>query len=136
MTRMLLYDGSCGLCARSVQFILNRERRDRSLLFAPLQGTTAATLLHRHPELAGADSVVWIEENDGESRIRLRSEAALAAAAYLGGPWKALARLLRLVPRFVRDAGYDMVARTRYRRFGRDSSCLLPTAAQRRRFLD
>ena len=136
MTRTLLYDGTCGLCARSVQFILQRERGDHSLRFAPLQGETAAVLLEAHPELRQVDSVIWVESTDGEApRVRVRSDAALAAVAYVGGFWRVLAGIARVVPRFLRDVVYDVIARTRYRVFGHDTACLLPTPQQRTRFL-
>jgi predicted DCC family thiol-disulfide oxidoreductase YuxK len=137
---ILLYDGECGLCARSVQFVLAHESPDRStrrcaLRFAPLQGTLAARVRADHPMVATIDSVVWIEiDADGHEQVAVRSAAALSALAYLGGGWRLLARAGRLVPRPVRDAVYDIVAR--HRQALMTPSCLLPTPEQRRRFLD
>ena len=136
MTRTLLYDGTCGLCARSVQFILKRERADRSIRFAPLQGETAAAIMRAHPELKSIDSVILVEEEPGSpARISVRSDAVIRILSYLGGVWSPLANVARIVPRFLRDASYDFVARTRYQVFGRDTACLLPTPEQRKRFL-
>jgi len=130
---VLLYDGTCGFCAASVQFVLRHERRRRTLRFATLEGTLGERARRAHPELEGVDSVIWLE---GE-RVLVRSEAALAVAAYLGGAWGALAALGRLVPRRLRDAAYDLVARNRYRIAGRVvDACLVPTPEQRRRFVD
>ena len=129
---MLLYDGTCGFCAASVQFVLRHERRRRTLRFATLEGGLADRARRTHPELAGVDSVIWLE---GE-RVLVRSEAALAVADYLGGPWKALAALGRLVSRRLRDAAYDVIARNRYRIAGRVESCPVPSPDQRGRFVE
>ncbi len=135
-TPVLLYDGECGFCAGSVQFMLAHEaptQRD-SLRFAPLQGIFGDQVRARHPAIAAVDSVVWFEPSaDGASRVRLRSDAALAAMWYLGGPWRVLAALGRLVPRVARDAVYDVIARRRLSLAA--PACLLPTSEQRQRFL-
>jgi len=128
---ILLYDGACGLCAGSVQFVLGRER-SHDLRFAPLAGATGMTLKAVHPELAGVDSMIWYEPATG--RVRIRSDAALAAARYLGGGWTVLATVAALVPRALRDRVYDMIARHRHRLAG--PVCVVPTAEQRGRFLD
>jgi predicted DCC family thiol-disulfide oxidoreductase YuxK len=135
---ILLYDGTCGFCARSVQFVLQREREPRTLRFAALEGALGSRVRGEHPSIAGVDSVVWYEPGaDGRAaRLLMRSDAALAVLASLGGVWRALASVGRLVPRTVRDAIYDFIARNRYRIAGRDTSCLLPTPEQRARFLD
>lgn len=131
---LLLYDGLCALCNGTVRFILARERR-RDLRFAPLQGAHAREVLDRHPAAAGADSVVWVEWMGGQERVLTRSDAALRIAAYLGGPWRMLLGF-RVVPRFLRDAVYDLIARYRYRVFGRYPECPVPEASVRARFLD
>ena len=124
----LLYDGTCGFCAGSVQFVLARDRR-RTLHFGPLQGESGRALLARHPGLANVDSVVWI----GADGPLVRGDAALAVLRYVGGGWAVLAALGRLVPRGLRDALYDAVARRRFELVAR--ACLLPTPEQRARFL-
>ncbi len=133
---VLLYDGDCGFCAGSVQFVLARESATARLRlrFAPLQGEFAATVLAHHPELVGVDSVVWFEpQQSGASHVRVRSDAALSAAAHLGGVWQVLAAVGRLVPRVLRDWVYDMIAKRR--RSIAAPACLLPSADQRARFL-
>ncbi len=131
---VLLYDGACGLCASSVQFILARER-GHALRFAPLQGTLAAAIRIRHPEIDGVDSMVWVERaGEPGERVHVRSAAVLQAARYLGGVWR-LATAGWLVPRTVRDAGYDFVARHRHRLFGGEQ-CYLPPPGVRARFLE
>ncbi len=132
---ILLYDGECGFCAGSVQFVLAREAPDRATLrLAPLQGALAARIRADHSVAATIDSVIWVETTpDGREQVSVRSAAALSALAYLGGSWRVLARAGRLVPRPLRDAVYDLVAR--YRLSLAAPACLLPTPEQRRRFL-
>ncbi len=130
---LLLYDGTCGLCARSVQFVLRHERT-RTLRFAALDGVTARAVLARHPALMAVDSVVWVEPARGNApeRVRARSAAVLRMLRHLGGFWHLL-RVAWLVPRPLRDAAYDLVARHRHRVPG---ACVLPAPADRARFLD
>jgi predicted DCC family thiol-disulfide oxidoreductase YuxK len=127
---VLLYDGTCGFCASSVQWILRHDRRG-TLCFAPLQGETARPILAGHPELAEVDSIIWV---DGDT-VRVRSAAALAVARYLGGGWAVVARLAALIPRPLRDWGYDLIARHRHKLTANGPECLVPTPEERRRFL-
>lgn len=134
---VLLYDGLCGFCDRTVQFVLARDM-DGSMRFATLQGQFAAAVLHERPEIAGLDSLVLVERegDDHAPTVRVRSDAAIAIGVYLGGVWGLAARVGRVVPRFVRDAAYDLFARHRYRLFGRHETCPLPSPAVRHRFID
>src|ERR1700690_2928126 len=81
---VVLYDGTCGLCHRSVRWLLRHER-DHALQFAPLQGATAAALRVRHPEIPQLVSTVVLVEDD---RVYLRSKAFLYAAKHLRAPWR------------------------------------------------
>jgi predicted DCC family thiol-disulfide oxidoreductase YuxK len=72
---------------------------------------------------------------DGREHVRVRSDAALAIAAYLAGPWRPLAAVARVVPRPLRDRTYDLIARHRHRILRDRSVCLVPTDQQRARFL-
>jgi len=133
---VLLYDGECGVCAGSVQCLLRFEPAKQAALlhFAPLQGTFAADVRAAFPQVAAADSVVWYERlPDGTALVRLRSDAALRAMQHLGGWWRAAATILRWVPRPLRDAVYDAIAARRLSLAA--PRCLLPTPAQRQRFL-
>ncbi|MPZ21786.1 MAG: DUF393 domain-containing protein [Luteitalea sp.] len=128
---IVLYDGVCGLCHRSVRFLLRHDPRGR-LRFAALQSSLGRALLTRHhlaPDVL--DTLVLIERE----RASTRSDAVLGAARYLARPWRYLA-LLRVLPRAIRDRLYDRVARSRYRWFGRLDACPLPSPAHRARFLD
>ena len=135
---VLLFDGTCGLCAKSVQFVLARERRRRSLRFAALQSTFGQEVQKRHPELANVDSVIWLEPaSDGRPEsVHVRSDAALRTLRYVGGVWSVLGVAGRLVPALVRDRVYDLVAKHRHSLVRADPSCLLPTPEQRARFID
>jgi predicted DCC family thiol-disulfide oxidoreductase YuxK len=127
---IVLYDGTCGLCHGSVRWLLRHER-DHELTFAPLQGPTAESLRARWPEIPRTlESVVLI----ADGRARLRSKAFLYAARHLHAPW-CWGYALRWLPAFVLDLGYRVVARIRYRVWGRAELCELPSPAHRARFL-
>ncbi|MGC4088619.1 MAG: DCC1-like thiol-disulfide oxidoreductase family protein [Polyangiaceae bacterium] len=132
---VLLYDGECGFCARGVQFVLRHDTALRSLCFAPLSGALAQRVREQHPELAGVDSMVWyeVDERSGASRVRVRSEAALAIGEYLGGGFLVLARLGSVVPRALRDAVYRAVAARRGALSA--EACVVPLPSERARFL-
>jgi predicted DCC family thiol-disulfide oxidoreductase YuxK len=135
---LLLYDGTCGFCAESVQFVLRHEGGNRSLRFASLQSPTGTAVRARHPELEGVDSVIWYEPGgtDGNDVVLVRSRAVLRTLRYLGGIWSALAAIGAIIPRAIRDRIYDFVARHRHRLVRGGDVCVLPTPDQRQRFLD
>jgi predicted DCC family thiol-disulfide oxidoreductase YuxK len=135
---ILLYDGSCGFCARSVQFVLDHERERRFLRFTSLQSDLGDALRRHDAALAAIDSVIWYEAGDraGTATVFVRSDAVIRVLRYLGGGWSALAAAASIVPRPVRDWIYDLVARHRRRLLRSSPSCLMPTPAQRARFLD
>lgn len=128
---VVLFDGECNLCNHSVQFILHRDPAGR-FAFAALQSPVAHTLLQQAGQepMQLPDSVILIENG----RVYAQSTAALRIARHLRGWWPCAAVFL-LVPAFLRDAIYDLIARNRYRWFGRREACLLPTAELQERFL-
>lgn len=131
---VLLYDGACGFCEASIQFVL-RHDRVKSLRFAPLQGVLAAAITERHPELAHVDSLVWVDGlGHRDEQVHVRSAATLKVASYLGGGWR-LASFARVVPAVLRDAVYGLVARHRHRLIRGGERCLVLSAEQRARFL-
>lgn len=131
---VLLYDGECAFCDRTVQTVLRHDRVG-TMKFAPLQGDFAAAVMDRHPWLKGLDSLVLVEgPGTDRERVRVHSAAALGVARYLGG-WWTLLRPLWLVPRPLRDWGYRLFARNRYRLFGKADACRVPSPAVRARFL-
>lgn len=128
---IVLFDGVCNLCDRSVQFIIRRDRNKR-FLFASLQGKKGHELL-RHFNLPVNDfhSFILVEGD----KIYTRSTGALRILRELGGGWKLLYGLI-ILPRFIRDAVYNWVARNRYKWYGRKEECPVPTPELRERFLD
>lgn len=133
---IVLYDGVCGLCNRLNQFLLKRDTHDR-LRFASLQSDLAAAVLKRH----GADSrdldtvYVVIDYKQPGERLLSRSDAILHVLTQLNGVWK-WARVGRLLPKVLRDGIYKVVARNRYRVFGKYESCMLPDPKHRHKFLE
>ncbi len=126
---MLVYDGSCGFCSRSVQFILRHER-SHDLLFVT-RDSPLGQELRRYFHLEAVESMLWI---DGD-KVEIESGAVLRAARYLGGFWSALAAIGSLVPAPIRNWAYRLIARHRRKLSSAATSCLLPTAEQRERFL-
>ena len=134
---ILLYDGVCGLCNRLVQFILKRDAQAH-FRFAWLQGEFAADLLRRHHLNANNLDTLYLVEDQGRSgeRLAVRSDAVIKVLRQLGGPWMLAAAGLKIIPRWLRDWGYKVIARNRYRIFGRSDRCLVPESRYRDRFLD
>jgi predicted DCC family thiol-disulfide oxidoreductase YuxK len=132
---ILLYDGTCGFCAESVQLVLRHDRL-KTLRFASLQGEFGRAIRAAHPGLDRVDSMVWVEPEPGggPGRVLVRSDAGLRIARYLGGWWR-LALPGRMIPRRVRDAAYDFIARHRHRLGDSGPSCLIPAPEVRERFL-
>ena len=127
---IVLFDGVCNLCSTSVQFILQRDPAGR-FRFASLQSDLAQRLLtERGLDPKALDSVVVI---DGD-RLYRESDAALRIARDLKGAWTILT-VFRVIPRPVRDWAYRLIARNRYRWFGKSETCWLPTPELRGRFL-
>ena len=120
----VLYDGECGLCHFAVKFLLRRDRHQ--LWYAPLQGETAAGLRAEHPEIPSTlESVVLV---DG-GKVYLRSKAFFHGARYLTRPWR-WAYHLRWLPAFLLDLVYGVIARIRYRVWGKFDACMRPTTDQ------
>ena len=137
MHPILLYDGVCGLCNRAVQFTLRHDHRD-VFRFAALQSELAERVLARHGEAASDLNSVYVVLGIGEAGETLlgRSEAIIYLLRTLGGRWKALAAIYGVLPRRLRDWMYEMVARNRYRVFGKYETCPVPDVRVREKFLD
>lgn len=133
---IILYDGVCGLCNRLVQFVLKRDKRDY-FRFAALQSGLASTTLQRHGRDSRDLDTVYLVVDYGQPTERLlaRSDAVLFLLNQLGGIWK-LAAFGKIMPRFLRELAYKLVARNRYRVFGKYESCMLPEPKHRTKFLD
>jgi Uncharacterized protein conserved in bacteria len=131
---VLLYDGECGLCNAVVRFLL-REDDGAVLRFAPLQGRVGQDALKRAGlPTSDFDSILFLEDKDAE-RGHLRTRGVIGVLDTLGGVWRLLAWLARFVPGPLRDLGYKLVARTRYRLFGPYAPSPLPDPSWEERFL-
>jgi predicted DCC family thiol-disulfide oxidoreductase YuxK len=127
---ILLFDGVCNLCSGTVQFIIEHDKK-ALFRFASLQSEAGQNLLLQHQvPTKNLESVVLIHKN----RIFTHSDAPLEIAYLLGGFWR-LAYVFKIIPSFFRNGIYNWIARNRYRWFGKEESCWLPTAALRARFL-
>jgi predicted DCC family thiol-disulfide oxidoreductase YuxK len=126
---VLFFDGVCGLCSRSIDFVLKHDTFDK-FQFAPLQGTTARTLL-TSADIENLDTMVlWIS-----GRTYRKSAAVVRVLWQLGPGWQMLGTLLWLIPLPLRNLGYTLMAKNRYRLFGKTETCRLPTPHERLRFL-
>jgi predicted DCC family thiol-disulfide oxidoreductase YuxK len=135
-THLVLYDGVCGLCNRLVQFLLKNDQR-ALFSFASLQSATGKALVARwggDPEDLTSFYVVT-DFRTPEARVVTKSAAVLFVVRQLGWPWK-LARAAGILPAALRDRLYDLVARSRYRVFGRYEQCLIPSEESRSRFVE
>ena len=132
---VLLYDGVCGLCNGLVRFLIRRDRGDR-LRYAPLQSRFARELLERH----GRDPdelntvILALDQGTPDEVLVDRARAILTVMRWIGWPWKALLVFWPL-PDFLLNFGYRIIARARYRLFGRHESCPIPSPEERERFL-
>ena len=128
---IVLFDGVCNLCNSSVQFLIRHDQKN-TLRFASLQSEAGQTLLQKFNLPTNVfNSFVLVEDE----KVYLRSSAALKVASYLGGFWKIL-QILWIVPRFVRDGVYNLIAKNRYRWFGKKTECMIPTPELKARFLN
>jgi predicted DCC family thiol-disulfide oxidoreductase YuxK len=128
---VILFDGVCNLCSRTVDFVLRHDRHAR-FRFAALQSPAGRAVLKTHGvQTAGLNYIVLIESG----RIVMRSTAILRIGRGLGGLWTVLGVAGYLLPRPLRDGIYNVVARHRYAWFGKRDTCRLPTPEEQSRFL-
>ncbi len=127
---LLLFDGVCNLCNGSVQWVIVRDHK-AVFKFAALQSETGQAALQKlGKSTEHFDSVMLVTDRG----VLTKSDAAIAVAQGLGG-WWSMAVVLKVFPRFLRNAVYDWVARNRYRWFGRTEMCMLPRPEWKNRFL-
>lgn len=131
---VLLYDGVCGLCNHLVHFVLKHDRRAQ-FRFASLQSAYAIRILQPQDFDPHDLDTVYVVQVSG-LRISARSDAVIFVLRELGGLWAAVGVVLGILPKSLRDWGYGVVARRRYRVFGKYESCPLPDKKYQDRFLD
>ena len=126
---IIFFDGVCGMCNRFVNLILRADSKG-VFRFATLQGESASQMLPPQPLDPQAWSMLYLDENG----LHDQSDASLQVYRRLGGMWWFLS-LARLIPRFIRNPVYRVIARNRYRWFGRRDACRIPSDDERARFL-
>ena len=133
---LVLFDGVCGLCDHLVQFTLQRDHR-AVFDFATLQTATGQAILQSRGQDPDDLTTFLVVANyqTADRRVLAKSDAALFLLGELGWPWK-VARLFQRLPHVLGDPVYDVIARNRYRIFGKREQCRLPDASIRQRFID
>jgi predicted DCC family thiol-disulfide oxidoreductase YuxK len=126
---VLFFDGVCNFCNGSVNFIIDRDP-DSRVMFAPLQSEVAKALLAEHNFQSELDTMVVL---DG-GKLYTRSSAVIRASLKMRGLWPLLS-IVWIIPKPLRDLGYRLIAYNRYRWFGKQDSCRMPTPDLRARFL-
>ena len=129
--RIVFFDGVCNFCNYWVNFAIKKDKK-KKLRFAPLQGETAKNILPQYNiSTTALSTVVFIDDG----KIYTQSSAAFRICKHLDGGWKLFFGMM-VIPKFIRDAAYNFIARNRYRWFGKKDACMIPTPEMRNRFLD
>lgn len=129
--KLVLFDGICNLCNRSVQFIIKNDKKQQ-FLFASLQGNKGQEILKNfNLPTSQLHSFVLVDNK----KVYTQSAAALRIANILGGGWKLFYGLM-IIPPFIRNGVYKWIARNRYKWFGKKDDCMIPTPDVKERFLD
>ena len=128
MKRIIFFDGVCPVCNGFVDYVLKKDSKNY-FQFSSLQ--SEFTKSHLALQYQGLDTVILMENE----QVYLRSTAVLRILLQLGGHWTALAIFASVIPRVVRDMIYDLVAKNRYRVFGKYETCRIPTAEEKARFI-
>ncbi|MDF2858739.1 MAG: thiol-disulfide oxidoreductase family protein [Neobacillus sp.] len=130
MARIILFDGVCNLCNSSVQFIIKRDQLAK-FQFASLQSEIGQKLLRKYDYNQDLNSFILIEDE----KIYIKSSAALRVCMNLNGLWKYLS-IFRIIPPSIRDYIYEIIAKNRYKWFGKQETCMIPTPEMKQRFLE
>lgn len=128
---IILFDGVCNYCIGWVNFIIKKDSRKR-FLFSPLQSETGQRLISNFIDHTQTFESVMLIYND---KCYLKSDVTIFVGKNLGGIWFMLSLLIMIVPRFIRNGFYDLIARNRYKWFGKKDSCMIPTPDISERFL-
>jgi len=130
LNNIVFFDGVCNLCNRSVQFLIRKDSKQK-FLFASLQSNFAQNFFMERNFKTKSDSVIFFTNN----QFYEKSTAFIMIMSELGGFFK-LFTILYVVPKFLRNKGYDMIARNRYSWFGKKDSCMLASTDLKNRFLE
>ena len=128
--QIILFDGVCNFCNASINFIIDHDP-EKHFKFAPLQSDFGQKTLRKfHKNTEDFDSVILLKNN----QLYQKSEAALEITKHLSGFWKYLA-IFKILPTFVLNFFYDIIAKNRYQIFGKSDTCRMPTPDLKERFL-
>lgn len=130
MNNIILFDGECNFCDRSVEFIIKRDKK-AVYKFTSIQSDTGQFIVEKFAVPSDIDSMILVKNET----CYYKSSAALRICKNLKGAWKLLYFCL-LVPKPIRDHFYDVISKNRYKWFGKKDSCTLPSPEIRNRFLD
>jgi len=126
---IIIFDGYCNLCSGLVQFLIKRDSKD-CFRFISLQSESAKQILSPFRILSDySESIILIADD----KIHTKSDAVLKIASLLGGFW-VLFSVFKIVPGFIRDYFYDLIAKHRYKWFGKKKNCFIPTESQQHKF--
>ncbi len=130
--KIILFDGVCNLCNRSINYVIKHDKKD-AFRFAALQSETGNKLIaQRNIDTTKIDSILLLDPNIA---YYTKSTAALKIGRTFGGGWQLLA-VLEWIPEVFRDWIYDVVAKNRYRWFGKRDQCMIPTPELKSKFLE
>ncbi|MES2647676.1 MAG: thiol-disulfide oxidoreductase DCC family protein [Bacteroidota bacterium] len=129
--RIILFDGVCNLCNNAVQHVIKNDAR-KLFRFASLQSEFGKQTLQKYKLQANDLSSFILLDNE---KLYKKSSGALRVSKYLGGAWPLLYTMI-IIPSFIRDAVYSWIARNRYKWFGKQETCWLPTPELKERFIN
>lgn len=129
--KIVLFDGVCNFCNYWVNFAIKRDKK-KKLIFTPLQGETAKKLLPQYNINPTSRSSVILIDN---GKAFTQSSAAIRICKYLNGGWKLFYSLL-IIPKFIRNFFYNIIARNRYKWYGKKETCMIPNPELKERFLN
>jgi predicted DCC family thiol-disulfide oxidoreductase YuxK len=131
MHPIILFDGVCNFCNRTVNLILEHDK-DAKFKFAPSQSSAGINMLQQFGLDQKASASVILIDNEN---VYTKTDAVIQIATHLKG-WPRLLMGLKLIPKTLRDLAYDVIAKNRYALFGKRETCSIPEASERNRFLD
>ncbi|HFS67003.1 MAG TPA: thiol-disulfide oxidoreductase DCC family protein [Flavobacteriia bacterium] len=127
---IIFFDGVCNLCNASVQFVIKRDKK-KQFLFASLQSDVAKNILLHKKMKINLDSIVLLKGK----QLFVKSDAALEILKDLGFPY-CIIYVFKIIPKFIRDFVYDIIAKYRYQWFGKRATCMIPTNDLKKRFIE
>jgi len=130
MRSIIIFDGVCNFCNRTVNIILKHDKGNY-FQFAPSQSNAAIEIMQEHRiDQKSIDSVILIDNE----KVYTKTDAVIQIATHLNG-WPKLFSFIKLIPKPIRDFGYHLIANNRYRLFGKKATCMVPEVSIRDRFL-